>query len=149
MNIGGSSSVGSFYGRSARSASRREGIPIRRYDMETFLTFYREALAYIIEINRNGHPFVEVFAQILLRKILTPFPTGYVDLQSPAGPASASSPTATMATSMPRTRRACWPKWGHLVQTRQYAARRLSNDLWWTGPAGARQCIVRRDSAGL
>jgi uncharacterized protein len=62
-----------------------KGRPDRRYDTEAFLTFYREALAYIIEINRSGHPFVEVFAQILLRKILTPFPTGYVDLQSPAG----------------------------------------------------------------
>lgn len=61
------------------------GHPDRRYDMETFLAFYREALAHIIEINRAGEPFVEVFAQILLRKILTPFATGYVDLQSPAG----------------------------------------------------------------
>jgi uncharacterized protein len=57
----------------------------RRYDMDSFLAFYREALAHIIEINRNGYAFVEVFAQILLRKMLTPFPTGYVDLQSPAG----------------------------------------------------------------
>ena len=28
---------------------------------------------------------MEVYAQLLLRKMLTPFPTGYVDLQSPAG----------------------------------------------------------------
>jgi uncharacterized protein len=61
------------------------GRPDRRYDMEAFVTFYREALAHVIELNRSGYAFVEVFAQILLRKILTPFPTGYVDLQSPAG----------------------------------------------------------------
>jgi uncharacterized protein len=57
----------------------------RRYDMDAFLAFYVEALAHIIELNRSGCSFVEVFAQILLRKMLTPFPTGYVDLQSPAG----------------------------------------------------------------
>ncbi len=56
-----------------------------RYDTEQFLTFYREALAYIIELNRQGKDFVEVYAQILLTKILTPFATGYVDLQSPVG----------------------------------------------------------------
>ena len=28
---------------------------------------------------------MEVYAQLLLQKMLTPFPTGYVDLQSPAG----------------------------------------------------------------
>jgi uncharacterized protein len=57
----------------------------RRYDTAKFLAFYREALDHIIETNRAGHPFTEVYAQILLRKMLTPFPTGYVDLQSPAG----------------------------------------------------------------
>ena len=56
-----------------------------RYETEQFLTFYRQALSYIFEVNRSGVDFVEVYAQILLAKILTPFPTGYVDLQSPAG----------------------------------------------------------------
>ena len=56
-----------------------------RYQTEQFLSFYREALDHVIEINRAGVDFVEVYAQILLRKILTPFATGYVDLQSPAG----------------------------------------------------------------
>jgi His-Xaa-Ser system radical SAM maturase HxsB len=56
-----------------------------RYQMDQFLAFYRAALAYIIELNRQGIPFVETYAQILLTKILTPFSTGYVDLQSPAG----------------------------------------------------------------
>jgi uncharacterized protein len=57
----------------------------RRYDTTAFLAFYREALAHIIDINRAGQALTEVFAQILLRKMLTPFSTGYVDLQSPAG----------------------------------------------------------------
>lgn len=55
------------------------------YDRTAFLEFYRRALERIIEINRGGRFLVEVYAQIILRKILTPFSTGYVDLQSPAG----------------------------------------------------------------
>ncbi len=56
-----------------------------RYQTDAFLDFYKAGLNRVIELNRDGTPFVEVFAQILLRKMLTPFPTGYVDLQSPAG----------------------------------------------------------------
>jgi His-Xaa-Ser system radical SAM maturase HxsB len=56
-----------------------------RYETDEFLSFYKKALDYIIEVNRSGVDFVEVYAQILLRKILTPFSPGYVDLQSPAG----------------------------------------------------------------
>lgn len=56
-----------------------------RYEMDEFLTFYEKALEHIVEINRAGIDFTEIYAQILLRKVLTPFPTGYVDLQSPAG----------------------------------------------------------------
>jgi uncharacterized protein len=55
------------------------------YAMSEFLDFYRTALDHIVEINRAGTPFVEVYTQILLARMLTPFPTGYVDLQSPAG----------------------------------------------------------------
>jgi uncharacterized protein len=55
------------------------------YELQAFLSFYKQALDRIIEVNRSGRPMLEVYAQILLTKILTPFPTGYVDLQSPAG----------------------------------------------------------------
>jgi His-Xaa-Ser system radical SAM maturase HxsB len=55
------------------------------YDLEAFLTFYKRALHHVIELNRQGRWMVEIYAQILLTKILTPFATGYVDLQSPAG----------------------------------------------------------------
>ena len=55
-----------------------------RYN-EKFIDFYKTALSYIIELNVNGTFFIEEFAAILLRKILTPFTTGFVDLQSPAG----------------------------------------------------------------
>lgn len=55
------------------------------YELDQFLSFYKKALAHIIELNRAGVFLVEDYAKILLTKIFTPFPTGYVDLQSPAG----------------------------------------------------------------
>ena len=55
------------------------------YEADAFLDFYREALDHIIELNRHGTNFVESYAQLLLTKILTPYATGYVDLQSPSG----------------------------------------------------------------
>jgi uncharacterized protein len=55
------------------------------YPIEDFLEFYAAALRRIIEWNRNGVLLIESFAQNILARILTPFSTGYVDLQSPAG----------------------------------------------------------------
>jgi len=55
------------------------------YELSSFLEFYRRALDYIIEVNRRGTVLTEIYAQILLTKILTPYATGYVDLQSPSG----------------------------------------------------------------
>jgi His-Xaa-Ser system radical SAM maturase HxsB len=55
------------------------------YDLQAFLDFYKRALQHVIEINRSGRFLVEDYAKTFLTKILTPFPTGYVDLQSPAG----------------------------------------------------------------
>ena len=56
-----------------------------RYQMDQFLAFYRDGLDYIVELNRQGIPMAEIYAQILLTRILTPWGGGYVDLQSPAG----------------------------------------------------------------
>src|SRR5262249_18600683 len=55
------------------------------YEMDRFVEFYKTGLAYILDLNRRGVDFQEVYAKILLTKILTPYATGYVDLQSPAG----------------------------------------------------------------
>lgn len=56
-----------------------------KYDMSLFLDFYKKALDKIIAYNLEGNFFREDYASIILKKILTPFPVGYVDLQSPAG----------------------------------------------------------------
>ncbi len=55
------------------------------YSVEEFTTAYEKALNYIIGLNRKEVFFVEEFATLLLTKILTPFSTGFVDLQSPSG----------------------------------------------------------------
>jgi His-Xaa-Ser system radical SAM maturase HxsB len=55
------------------------------YKMHDYIEAYKSALDYIIDLNIKGTFFVEGYAQILLRRILTPFSTGFVDLQSPAG----------------------------------------------------------------
>lgn len=52
---------------------------------QRFVDFYKKALDYIIELNMQGLFFREEYASIILRKMLTPYTTGFVDLQSPAG----------------------------------------------------------------
>jgi len=55
------------------------------YTVQEFIEFYLNALDYIIDLNLNGTYFKEEYATLLLKRILTPYSTGYVDLQSPSG----------------------------------------------------------------
>jgi His-Xaa-Ser system radical SAM maturase HxsB len=55
------------------------------YSMREFLDFYVRALDHILALNASGTYLAESYAQLLLTRMLTPFATGYVDLQSPAG----------------------------------------------------------------
>ena len=52
---------------------------------DAFVDFYKHSLDYILELNKQGEGFVEEFTTLILKKILTPFPIGFVDLQTPAG----------------------------------------------------------------
>lgn len=56
-----------------------------QYKVEEFVLAYEDAIEYILQLNREGIAFVEYFAKIILTRILTPFSTGFMDLQSPAG----------------------------------------------------------------
>ncbi|HVI48725.1 MAG TPA: His-Xaa-Ser system radical SAM maturase HxsB [Chitinophaga sp.] len=56
-----------------------------KYETTRFVEFYKTALDHIIQLNLDGYFIREDYATILLKKMLTPFPVGYVDLQSPAG----------------------------------------------------------------
>ncbi len=55
------------------------------YSTEEFIRSYKNALNYIIDQNLKGHFFVEYYAALILKRILTPFPTGFVDMQFPCG----------------------------------------------------------------
>jgi len=55
------------------------------YKSDAWNRFYFDGLAYILELNRDGIPFIEHYAQTVLTKMLAPFSPRYVDLQSPAG----------------------------------------------------------------
>jgi len=56
-----------------------------RYGGREWLKFYERGLRYILEINKRGRYFPEFYATLLLKRILTDVPIGYVDLRSPAG----------------------------------------------------------------
>ncbi len=56
-----------------------------RYGGREWLAFYERGLRYIIEVNRLGHYFPEFYATLLLKRMLSDQPLGYVDLRSPAG----------------------------------------------------------------
>lgn len=56
-----------------------------QYTAAEWLEFYKKALGYIITLNMKGIRIREEYTALLLRRMLTPFGTGYVDLQSPAG----------------------------------------------------------------
>ncbi len=57
------------------------------YETDQFLDFYKRGLNHILKLNQSGTQMREVYASIVLRRMLTAFPTGYVDLQSPMGAA--------------------------------------------------------------
>jgi uncharacterized protein len=57
----------------------------RAYNADEWLKFYFAGLDYILQINKDGYPFAEHYASLILTKMLTPFSTGYVDLMNPAG----------------------------------------------------------------
>jgi His-Xaa-Ser system radical SAM maturase HxsB len=56
-----------------------------RYGGREWLKFYERGLRYILDINKAGRHFPEFYASLLLKRILSDVPIGYVDLRSPAG----------------------------------------------------------------
>ncbi len=56
-----------------------------KYGARDWFRFYERGLRYILKINRAGRHFPEFYATILLQRMLSDVPTGYVDLRSPAG----------------------------------------------------------------
>lgn len=55
------------------------------YGLDDFTSFYQRGLARVLHWNRQGVELREVYATIILNKMLSTFDGGYVDLQSPTG----------------------------------------------------------------
>jgi uncharacterized protein len=58
---------------------------LQKYDAKRWLDFYKRGLRYILDINEQGRNFFEFYTLLLLRRVFTDQPIGYVDLRSPAG----------------------------------------------------------------
>jgi sulfatase maturation enzyme AslB (radical SAM superfamily) len=56
-----------------------------RYNAKGWLDFYARGLRHILAINKTGRDFPEFYSALILRRMLTDKPIGYVDLRSPAG----------------------------------------------------------------
>lgn len=57
----------------------------QKYDPAEWMDFYRRGLRYILDLNHKGNRFFEFYTLLLLKRMLTDRPIGYVDLRSPAG----------------------------------------------------------------
>lgn len=55
------------------------------YPRDEYAAFYRQAVDYILELNRAGTQVLERFASIFLTKILTDDDPNYLDIRSPCG----------------------------------------------------------------
>jgi sulfatase maturation enzyme AslB (radical SAM superfamily) len=55
------------------------------YSTAAWCEFYERGLRHVLKLNEAGVQIREELASIVLRKMLTPFATGYVDLQNPSG----------------------------------------------------------------
>jgi uncharacterized protein len=67
------------YGFAAKTTSRIG------YETEQFIEFFKRGLQHIISLNAAGVCIRELYSRLLLQRIVTPYATAYVDLQSPAG----------------------------------------------------------------
>src|SRR3984893_13123422 len=56
-----------------------------RYTARNWLKFFERGLRRILEINHQGTPFREFYSALILTRMLSDKPIGYVDLRSPAG----------------------------------------------------------------
>lgn len=72
----------SLYGFAKRNHS------VLDYTRDDFGQFYLRGLERVLHWNRQGVAIREVYASIVLNKILSTFDSGYVDLQSPTGAGS-------------------------------------------------------------
>lgn len=64
-----------------------ENMKTLNYSVEEYIEAYKDVIRYIIDLNKKGIKIREGYTALLVSRMLTPFPTGFVDLQSPCGAA--------------------------------------------------------------
>lgn len=57
------------------------------FDTDEFISFFREAMDYIIEINKSWYHLAEMISSVYISKILTGTDPNFMDIRSPSGPA--------------------------------------------------------------
>ncbi|AKK27340.1 His-Xaa-Ser system radical SAM maturase HxsB [Mycobacterium sp. EPa45] len=57
----------------------------QKYRGTDWLQFWKRGLRYILDVNKSGDRFPEFYSSLIVRRILSDEPIGYVDLRSPAG----------------------------------------------------------------
>ncbi len=70
----------SYLGLSGGAVQKKIG-----YTAEEFIEAWRDAMEYILDINKRGRFFTERLTKVFLQKILTPCDPGFLDLRSPCG----------------------------------------------------------------
>jgi uncharacterized protein len=101
----------------------------QKYGATDWLRFYERGLKYILEINRRGRLFSEFYATLILKRMLTDRPLGYVDLRSPAGIGLLVRWSITMMEMcLRRMKGGCSPKWG--IGPLNLATSRIAIALW-------------------
>jgi len=58
------------------------------YPRSEYMKFYREAVDYMLELNKKGTPILERFASIFLTKILSGEDPNFLDIRNPGAQAS-------------------------------------------------------------
>ena len=62
-----------------------ENVNSLSYSAQEFVNQYVDALEYICQLNNEGKIFIDYYTSLLFNRINTPFSTGFMDLQNPAG----------------------------------------------------------------
>ncbi|TGD89963.1 His-Xaa-Ser system radical SAM maturase HxsB [Mycolicibacterium sp. CH28] len=57
----------------------------QKYRGTDWLQFWKRGLRYILDVNKSGRRFPEFYSSLIVRRMLSDEPIGYVDLRSPAG----------------------------------------------------------------
>ncbi|MFZ7131963.1 MAG: radical SAM protein [Eubacteriales bacterium] len=56
-----------------------------KFSSDEYINAFKDALRHIFDMNKSEQFFIEGYCELLMRSILTPYNTGFADIQSPTG----------------------------------------------------------------